>query len=169
MMAGKKKGPLRPSPEARDGLVTVIRSTAAPLAARVLAKLLPAPHKIAMADLVPILDEYIAAGTLCSHPPKSAKSKPRYWDRDARAMSRAAALEAMQKADSPLTTKELLRRLVVPLKLTELELTQILDDAVAERTLHVIPPTTSKSKPRYWHRDAPTFGRLEILKALAEE
>ncbi len=168
-MAGKKKVPLPPSPEARAEVLTVIRSTAAPLAARELTKLLAAPHKIAISDLVPILDDYVAAGTLRAYPPKSAKSKPRYWDRDARAMSRAAALEAMRRADSPVTAKELLRRLVVPLKFTEIELTQILDGAVTEGKLHAIPPASSKGKPRYWRRDALTFGRLEIIKALNDK
>jgi hypothetical protein len=168
-MAGKKKAPLLPSPEARAEVLTVIRSTAEPLAANQLAKLLPAPHKIAVGALAPILDEYVAAGTLRSYPPKSAKSKPRYWDRDARAIGRAAALEAMQNVDAPVTAKELLRRLVVPLKLTELELTQLLDGAVTERKLHAIPPATSKGKPRFWKSDALTFGRLEILKALDEK
>jgi hypothetical protein len=167
-MAGKRTPPLPPSPEARAEVLKIIRSTAEPLAARDLAKLLRASCTIATADLASILDECVATGMVRAYPPKSANSKPRYWDRDAHAMCRAAALDAIQQAECPVTAKELLRRLAVPLKFTEVELTQLLDGAVTEGKLHAIPPGSPKGKPRYWHRNALEFGRIEILKALDE-
>src|SRR5262249_5640540 len=62
--------------------------------------------------------------------------------------------------------KELVRRLPVPLKLTEAKWEEILDRHVADKNLHAIPPATAKGKLRYWGRDAFKFGRVEILAAL---
>jgi hypothetical protein len=168
-MTGKKKASLPPSPEARDEVLTHIRSSATPLAARELAKRLSPSHKMAAADLETILEEHVAAGTLRLLPSKTMKSKPRYWDRDPRAVCFGAAVEAVQRTDGPHTAKELLRGLLLPIKLTEAELSQILDEAAGAGKLHVIPPATAKGKPRYWNRDALTYGRLEILKALNDK
>ena len=101
------------SPEAREHLYDLIRATAEPLTASQLAKLLVAPHKFSEAKLVPILDEFVAASRLHSFPPKTAKGKPRYWDRDAGALGRSlitAALDkkgAQSKADLRKAAKQL--------------------------------------------------------------
>jgi hypothetical protein len=147
-------------------LWTVIRSIVEPLPAKSLAKLLVAPWQIAERHLAPILDEYVASGKLRVFPAKTAKGKLRYWDRDAAAISRAAALEAMQRADEPFTARELISRLIVPLKFTEEEFAEILNESVSAGTLHVFPPKSAKSKPRYWNCDPLEFGRLAILKTL---
>lgn len=165
-MAKSKTSSLPPSSEVHKQLLTEIRSTAEPLPAKSLAKLLVAPCRITEKQLAPILDEYVAAGTLHVFPAKTAKGKPRYWDRDAAAISRAAALEAMQHADEPCTARELISRLVVPLKFTEGALTEILNEYVSAGTLYDFPPKSAKSKPRYWNRHPLEFGRLAILKTL---
>src|SRR5262245_18497376 len=92
--------PPAPSSEARAHLLALIRSSAEPMPASAFARRLVAPFQIAASQLAPILDEYVAAGTLHLLPPKTAKGKPRYWDRDARAVGRATALEAVQNSDS---------------------------------------------------------------------
>ena len=165
-MAKKQKSLLPPSPEAHANLLSVIRSSPVPLMARSLAKLLEAPYEILEADLISILDEHVVAGRLYRYPPKTLTSKPRFWDRDALALNRAAALDAIHCADGPLTSRELLKRMVVPLKLTASELTEILNQYVLAGTLHVLPPATAKSQARYWHSDALEFGRRAILRAL---
>jgi hypothetical protein len=124
---------------------------------------------MAVADLVVILEEHVAAGTLRALPGKSAKVKPRYWDRDPRAVCCGAAVETVQQADAPHTAREVLRRLELPIKLTEVDLSQILDEAAVAGKLHAIPPATARGKPRYWNRDALTYARFAILKALNEK
>ncbi|MSR58518.1 MAG: hypothetical protein EXS05_12830 [Planctomycetaceae bacterium] len=166
-MAKKSSPRLPPSPEAREELLRVIQSTAAPLTATELVKLLVPPHQIAAKDLTPILDEYVAAGRLHKLPLATKTGKPRYWDRDAPAMSRAAAMEAVQGTDAPLTAAELAKRMVAPLKVTDSELTRLLEEHVAAGTLNLFPPKTLKSKPRYWNRDPIEFARLAILQTLA--
>lgn len=168
-MAKQKAAASAPSPEAREEVLLAIRRSDEPLTASQLAKLLIAPHKLSATVLGPILDEYVAAGTLHAIPSASAKGKPRYWDRDINTLGRAAVLEAVQRAEGPLTAKELSGQLVAPLKMAEAALTTMLKEYVEAGTLHAIPKATAKGKPRYWNRDALEFGRLAVLKALADK
>jgi len=165
-MAATQKILLPPSPEVREELLTAIRSSAQPLEATQIAKLFTGARKLSRADVASILEECLSTGILRQAPPKTPKGKPRYWDRDARELSRAAALQAIRNSQRPLTAREVLRRLVAPLKFKEAELTQFLDEFVSTRVVHAIPAAAAKGKPRYWHRDALEFGRLEILAAL---
>src|SRR6476660_2596304 len=100
-MAKSKTPPPPPSPEACEHLLTVIRSSVEPLPAVALARLLVGPFQIAARQLAPLLDDYVASGKLHVLPPKTGRGKPRYWDRDALAVCRAAALEAVERADGP--------------------------------------------------------------------
>ena len=101
------------SPEAREHVYNLIRTTAEPLTASQLAKLLLAPYKLSEAKLATILDDFVAASRLHAFPPKTAKGKPRYWDRDAGEFGRsliAAALDkkgAQSKADLRKAAKQL--------------------------------------------------------------
>jgi len=70
------------TPELRAHLLTLIQSTAEPVTASQVAKLLVAPWKLSEARLTPILEELVAAQSLRPFPAKTAKGKGRYWDRD---------------------------------------------------------------------------------------
>jgi hypothetical protein len=168
-MAGKKQTVLPPAPEARAELLAQMRASEAPLAARDLKKRLAPQHQMAAAQIAAVLEEYVAAGTLHELPGKSARSKPRYWDRDPRAVCCEPVVEAVQRADAPHTANELRRRLVLPIKMPEAELSQILEEAARHGKVHSIPPATAKGKPRYWSRDALTFGQREILRTIREK
>ena len=165
-MATKQKTLLPTSPEAREQVLAAIRGSATPLTARELRALLAPPHQLPEREIASILEESVAAGVLRALPPKTAKGKPRYWDRDPREVSRNLALEVVKGAERPVTAKELVRRLPIPLKFTEPEWGEILDRYVSENKLHAIPPATAKGKRRYWGRDALEFGRVEFLNAL---
>lgn len=165
-MAAKQKTLLPPAPETREHVLRAIRTSSVPLAARDVRKLPAAPEPLPLATVVSILEEHVADGALRELPPKTSKGKPRYWDRDPLEISRAAALEAVQRAEQPLTTREVSRRISAPLKLSEPEWAQILDGFVADGMLHAIPPATAKGKGRYWHRDALEFARRQIVKTL---
>lgn len=158
--------PFPPSLETREEVLKVIQHAGEPLAASALAKRLTGSPKIRAKELALILDECVVAGTLHQIPAKTATGKPKYWDRDARAVARAAVLEAMHNADRPLTAAELSKRLVTPLKLTQKDLAAILEESVAAGTLHAIPGATAKGKARYWTRDVLEFGRQAVVKAL---
>jgi hypothetical protein len=81
-MAKKKTIPLPPTSEAREEVLKMMRRTDEPVTARQLSGRLVAPFRIAEAILAPILDEFVANGSLRSIPAATAKGKPRYWDRD---------------------------------------------------------------------------------------
>jgi hypothetical protein len=163
----KKRAPaLPPSPEMCENVLLVIRTATEPLSAKALAKSLREPHRIAETELVRLLDDSVATKQLHRYPPKTAKGAVRYWDRDLRALGRASVLEAIQRAEAPLTVAELVRKLISPVKFTVAELTPILEDCVVIGTLHEIPPATAKGRTRYWNRDALEFGRQTILRFL---
>ena len=86
-----------PSPETREHVLGVIRATAEPMTASQLSKLLVAPHKLSEAKLTPILAEFVAASTLQTFSPKTAKGKLRYWDRDLREFGRTLIAAALDK------------------------------------------------------------------------
>ena len=164
-MAPKKAAPA-PSAESLEHLWEALRQSREPVTAAQLVKALEPPHKLREAVVAPILEEAVSEKRLFVFPGKTAKGKPRYWDRDAQAITREAALAAMQEADAPITAKDLGKRVDAPLKLGESELTAILDDAVASGTLHAIPKATAKGKPRYWNQDVVAYGRLAIREML---
>jgi hypothetical protein len=165
-MAKNAKTRLPPSPEARAHLLTVLRSTTEPLPARALAKLLMPPFRIAEADLVPILEEHVAAGTLYASPGKTPAGKPRYWDRDTLALGRAALLETLEQAEGPLAVKELAKAISRAIRFTESEVEQLLDEQVQAGRLHRFPAAAPKGKPRYWIGDPLEYGRLALRKVL---
>lgn len=96
-MAKTRSAASPPSPEAREHLYNLIRTAAEPLTASQLAKLLVAPHKLSEIKLVPILEEFVAASRLHAFAPKTAKGKPRYWDRDAGELGRSLIAAALDK------------------------------------------------------------------------
>lgn len=165
-MPAKTRTARLPSPEARDHLWQVIRSSTEPLTVKALARLLLPPHKMTTAELGTILDEDVAVGRLYRLPPASARGAPRYWDRDAAALIRLAAWEAVRRSERPRTARELLRDLGISFKIKEPELSRALNEQVASGAIHAVAPATAKGKPRFWHRHALEFGKLEILNLL---
>ncbi len=168
-MAKKTTAVMLPTQESREAVWHAIRGSDRPLTTSQLAKLIAAPHKLSAAVLGPMLDEYVAVGTLHLILPASGKGKPQYWDRDATALGRAAVLDVIQRAAGPLTAKELSRQLVAPLKIAAVALTEFLNESVAAGRLHSIPPKTAKSGPQYWNRDLAQFGRGLIVDWLDKQ
>ena len=168
-MAKKTTAAMPPTQESREAVWHAIRGSDRPLTTSQLAKLIAAPHKLSAAVLGPMLDEYVAVGTLHLILPASGKGKPQYWDRDATALGRAAVLDVIQRAAGPLTAKELSRQLEAPLKIAAVALTEFLNESVAAGRLHSIPPKTAKSGPQYWNRDLAQFGRGLIVDFLDKQ
>jgi hypothetical protein len=163
-----KKTPLPPSIETREEVLRVIRDSKEPVLAAGIPKLIAEPHKITTAQLGPILEEYVAAGTLHLIPPAKAAGKPRYWDRDFAAEMRAAVLKSLQQAGGPLTAKEVAGQAQAPVKLTEGDVAPILESLVTQSGLFRYAGSTAKSKPRYWDRDLSTIGVDLALATLAQ-
>ena len=96
----KSKAVTAPSQETRDYVFQQIQQTSEPVTAGQVAKLLAPPHKLSEAKVTPILDEFVAAERLQTFPPKTAKGKPRYWDRDQNEFARSLILETLDKKGS---------------------------------------------------------------------
>jgi len=137
-----KTPPLPPSPEAREHLLTVIRSSAEPLPATALARHLVAPFRIAAKQLGPVLDECVAAGKLFVLPPKTAKGRPRYWNRHPLEFGRLAILKAVE-AKGPQTEAQLAKAAG---GLSADQFQQVFQEALAARELWRQPPLGKTKK-----------------------
>lgn len=150
---------------ARASILQAIQAASAPLTAKELVgKILPL--KVSEVEATEILQAEVAGKSLLIFPPAKATGKPLYWDRDLRTLGRTAVLEAAQQADEPFTAKDLTGRLKAPLKLAEADVAAVLDESVAAGTLHPIPGTTAKSKPRFWTHDVLELGCRATLRAI---
>lgn len=165
-MAKKRGSAGPPSVEACEHAVAMLRQADEPLDAKALAKLLQEPHRISAGDLAPVLEAFVDGGMLIRYPGKTAKGQPRYWDRDAGAIARQAALLLLQTADEPLTAKDVAAKLSTPLKFSEKELARILEECTTAGLIHAIPPKAAKGKPRFWSQDILEFGRRRTLETL---
>lgn len=86
-----------PSPETIEHVFAAIQTSAEPVTAAQISKLLVAPHKLSEAKLTPILDEFVNASRLKMYSAKTAKGKPRYWDRGVNDLARSLILGAIAK------------------------------------------------------------------------
>ncbi|MCY2966110.1 MAG: hypothetical protein NT069_21180, partial [Planctomycetota bacterium] len=80
----------------RAGLADALQAADAPLTALELAARIPGATSATEGDVAPLLEEGVAAGRLFRFPPKSKTGKPRYWDRDQIAASRAEILKFLE-------------------------------------------------------------------------
>lgn len=170
LMAKSKKAQTLPTPEARGKLLQVVRSNVEPLPAAALAKQVPPPDQVSAAIAVSYLDAAVASGELFFYPPKTARGKPRYWDRDLAALTQQAVSQAALQFAQPFTVKDIvkyLKGLATPIKLTDADVLPVLNNAMAAGSLFPIPAATTKSQPRYWHKDVTEFGR-QLLEMLVE-
>lgn len=141
----KKKPVSPPSPETREHLLSLFAATTEPITASQASKLLTGPHKLKEAEALPILDEFVAAAKLQTFPPKTAKGKPRYWDRGINELARLMILAtvekkgALAKADLRKATKQ------VP----EAAFETAFQGLTQTRTLFEHPPLGKKKTPSY--------------------
>jgi hypothetical protein len=172
----KSRPAATPSPETRHHVLSAIQRTSEPVTVAEIAKLLVAPHKPTTAGLTGLLDELVTSGELQSVPPKTAKGKPRYWDRDVRELERARLavlrdriLQAIQSSPAPVAAKDVAKSLSGPEKFTEAELAPLLDGLVTESRLRAFAPATTRGKTTYWDRDLVEYGCLLISAALGKK
>ncbi len=150
-MARTKTQPLHPSPDACEHLLATIRSSAEPLPANTLARLLMPPHRIPARQLGPLLDEYVEAGKVYVLPPKTPRGKPRYWNRGALEFGRLAILAALE-AKGPQTETQLVKAVR---GLSGAQFQQVLQVALVAREIWRHPPL-GKSKKDVFGRTAPS-------------
>lgn len=89
--------PAPPSPETLERVLAAVQSTAEPMTAGQLSKLLVAPHKLTEAKLTPILEEFVHTSRLKLFGAKTAKGKPRYWDRGVNELGQLLITAAIAK------------------------------------------------------------------------
>ncbi|MFN0056577.1 MAG: hypothetical protein ACKV0T_30895 [Planctomycetales bacterium] len=163
-MPAKKQTPT-PSPEACQELLRIIEQSRAPLTVKACAGLLTAPHQIPPKLVGTILEQYVATGRL-HRLGGGTPAKTFYWDRDLHALRRAAMREILERANDPLTAREIVGQLHPPVQCKEPELLALLQDELSQGRAHAIPPKTAKGKPRFWRQDSRTYGRAALLGAL---
>lgn len=165
----KKSSPL-PSPETRAEILRIIRASDTPLMAKPLSQLLAAPFEITEKQIVPILEEYIAAGELYAVAPSKPGGKPRYWHQDLNAMGRQAVLQTLGESTAPLAAKDLAARIESATKFTEGDLLPILSGLVASGDLFEYPAATKSGPPRYWNQnlDLIAAGRKAVIEILTQ-
>lgn len=138
-MAKRAKVELPVSPETLDYVQSLFPQTVEPFTAAQISKLLVAPHKLTEAKLVPILNDYVSSSRLHTFPPKTAKGKPRYWDRDASEYGRVLIVAAIARK-GPLAKTDLRKAA----KLTEPEFDAALKSLFESGRLFEHPPLPKK-------------------------
>jgi len=116
-----------------------------------------------------LLENLVQGGSLRSVPPKSAKGKPRYWDRDPLDVARNAVLAVVQQSEEPVAAGDVARRLKLPFKLSAAEVSRLLEETAGSGHVHTIAPRTAKGGPRYWHRDQREFAQRCIVRLLEDK
>ena len=96
-MPPKKSTAALPTSETLERVIAVIQGTSEPMTAGQISKLLVAPHKLSEAKLTPVLDEFVLTSRLKSFAAKTAKGKPRYWDRSVNELGRSLIIAAIAK------------------------------------------------------------------------
>lgn len=162
----RKSEAIAPSPEAREHVLSVLRTTPAPVTARDLTKQLAPPHTLSEKALTPVLDEFVTAGMAYRLSGKTAKAKPRYWHQDVADLGREALRACLQSLDEALSAKEIAQRLTTPIEFREADVIPLLESFVASGELYAHPAATGKGKPKFSHLSAPELGRQQMLRTL---
>lgn len=152
--------------EDRKAILKTVQLSDEPLDPNKIAKLADSPSKLRPLDVMTVLDEFTAEGVLRQFPPKTAKGKPRYWDRDPIQVCATSVIQAVAGSEIPVTAKEAVKLAKLPLKLSDNDINTILQRAVQVGQIHEIPPKTAKAGPRYWHSSDLVFARQTMLDKL---
>jgi len=150
-------------------LLRVVCEADQPLTSANILKQAATPRKIKAAEAIAILDQLVAVGSLHQIPPKTAKGKPLYWDRDPKHIASAAALSVVEQALDPVTVSEVGKQIKLPFKLTSPEVASILSELVQSGQIHEIPAKTAKSGPRYWNKDTAEYSQRTIVTLLEDK
>jgi hypothetical protein len=153
----------------RDQIILKCLTATDPITAAELVKANVATRKVTATEVTGVLDECLATGRLHLWPPKSAKGQPRYWGRETSSVIHDGLLEVCQQMETPLTAKELLKKLKVPLKLTENDLTAVLEHLIQSSKIYPIPGVGKKGKGRYWNHDANAYSGRAIKQLLTDK
>jgi len=168
-MAKKAQPQTPPSPNAIEKLMSAVRLANEPIPVATLIKSVDPPDRLSAKVATELLDQAVTRGELFSYPAKTAKGKPRYWDRNMTAIVNAAVMTGITQLEKPLSARDLLKQLSSPFKLQVSEIQPILDEAVRARELFEFPPATSKGPPRFWNHDQREFGRQTLLETVRKK
>jgi hypothetical protein len=123
---------------ARSAALDALRRVDGPITASDLAKRIAGPLKFKEGDLIPVLDECVAAGSLHAFPKATPKGKPRFWDRDALTFARLTILGVVS-AKGPQTHASLRKAVKW---LSDVQFAQVYEDLRTSRELLPHPPLT---------------------------
>ncbi len=159
----KSNAPLAPmSMEDRSHLLQVVREAEEPLEATKVVKLAKTSRR-PTAEVEAVMQEFVQDGILIVWPAKSAKGKPRYWDRSVTSVGSASIQELVQKSSEPVSVKDVKKLWKSPFKLSDTEIASILNDLARSGVIYEIPAKTATSGVRYWKHDVEEFCRHSLL------
>lgn len=150
-------------------MLELIRDTHEPQTAKEIKRQLKLPFSIELDQLESLLKSAVEAGKLHKVSPKTKSTGPRYWDRKPGDITRPRLVRFVHSSEEPVNLKEIKRGAQLPFKLSDSELSAELEFAVRQGELHLIPPKTAKSGPRYWSQDQVEFARRTIIQSLQQK
>lgn len=144
-MAKKKAVVSADTPETREQILKVIQATPEPVTVAQVAKLLTAPHKFKEAQLTPVIESLASESQLNQLPPKTAKGKPRYWDRGLQDLGRILILALIDKK-GPQGQSELRK---ATKQLADADFAAAFQKLIATNSLFEHPPLGKKKTPSF--------------------
>ncbi len=133
-MAKKTTASLPLSDEAREVLLKLIHQSEQPQTANQLAAQLIGPFKVSANQLIPILDDFVASGTLFTFPPYRRQTP--YWDRGLVEFGRVLIVQILDKK-GPLSRADLKK---AAKGLSEKPFQQAFESLIASRDVLEHPP-----------------------------
>ena len=134
IMAKKTTVSLPLPDETREELLQLIRQSERPQTAKQLAAQLTGPFQASAQQLIPVLDDFVAAGTLTTFPP--LRKQTPYWDRGLVEFGRVLIVESLDKK-GPLSRADLKK---AAKGLSEQPFQQALEGLLASREVLEHPP-----------------------------
>lgn len=153
----------------RDQIIQSCVTADEPVTAAELVKANVATRKVTALEVTSLLDEMIATGRLHQWPAKTAKGQPRYWGRDTVSTILDEVKAVCQQMDAPLTSKEILKKVKVPIKLSEDELVAVLETLIKASLIYPISAAGKKGKARFWNHDSTEFAHRTVKQILADK
>lgn len=167
--AGRNKAELPPLTEAdQQEVLRVLRQSAEPLEVARLLKQAVTSRPAKADELSVLLQSLVSAGLVVSWPAKSAAGKPRYWDRDLLAAGLSVVRDLVLSAAVPLSAKDVKKLWKAPFKLTDSELSSLLQSLQADGSVFEIPAKSAAGGLRYWGQDVLQFASVSVLGELRQ-
>ncbi len=130
-----------------------VSASAKPVTAKEVAQLDVASRRVTEVEVSGILEQAVETGDLFRLRAATTKGKPLYWGQDPITIVNDSLRHILSGSDRPLTAADLIKRMLLPFKLNEVQLVELIQEGIDAGAVRVIPPATAKGKSQYWDRD----------------